>query len=173
MRNRQAYQLFGTESSIQCTLRWIEVATMSGSVAVYEGPILHLFAQGNSYEEISRHLIRLTGETHGFSPRNIRRFCASRGAQRRGSVDDSRLDGIVRSCVARVGHSYGRRTMHGLFRSHGIVVGQSRLAAAMQRVAPIQHLARRLDVHQLMNPLPYRASYFGQKTKTKSVLCLE
>lgn len=85
------------------------------------------------------------------------------------------LDGIVYTFIRRVGHSYGRRSVHGLLRLQGFSVSQARLARAMCRVAPIQHLARQRDTHWLMNPFPYQAWYLVKNfiwTQMKSVQCL-
>ena len=129
----------------------------------HERNIRLFVSEGRSYEEISYYLSRLTGQSQGLSPRTIRRFCASRGIGYRGGIDDARLDGIVRTLVYRVGHSYGRRTMNGLLRSEGVLVSQSRLAASLERVSPIQYAARRHETNRMLNPLPYRAMYFGEK----------
>ena len=131
--------------------------------ALYEEIILWLLSQGHSYEEISQYLMVLAGEFRGLLPRNIRRFCSRRGFVCRCIMDNWRLDNVVRSFVGCVGHCYGRRTMHELLCSRGICVSQSRLAAAMQRIAPIPYSTRQHDTQRLMNPFPYQAMYFGQK----------
>ena len=129
----------------------------------YEPTILSFISRGRSYEEISGYLTQFARQHYGFSPRSVRRFCASRGVRYRGDVDDASLDAIVRSLVESVGHSYGRRMMHGLLRSLGFCVSQSRLAVSMRRVAPIQYMARQSDTNRLINPYPYQANYFGAK----------
>ena len=159
----------GNETTGTCTyvrkchcVHVFQMASMSAP-ELHEETILNLISHRLSYEEISRYLIQLTGQSHGFSSRNIRRFCSSRGVRYRGDVDDAGLDAIVRNLVGRVGHSYGRRTMHGLLQSLGFRVSQSRLASSMQRVAPIQYSARQHDMNRLINPFPYQATYFGEK----------
>ena len=82
---------------------------------------------------------------------------------RRHTLGENELDQCVRTYVLRVGHTYGRRTMQGLLRSHGIEVSQSRIAGALRRVAPILYRARRIDIYRMLNPILYNASYFGQK----------
>ena len=129
----------------------------------YETTIRYMISEGWSYDEISEHLTGLAGQSHGFSPRTVRRFCASRGIRCRSGIDEAHLDRIVRTLVTRVGHAYGRRTMHGLVHSQGVQVSQSRLAASLERVAPIQYAARRHETNRMLNPLPYRARYFGEK----------
>ena len=81
----------------------------------------------------------------------------------RHTLGDVELDQCVMSYILRVGHAYGRKTMQGLLRSHGIVVSQSRIAASLRRVAPIPYHARRADVHRMLNPFPYHASHYGEK----------
>ncbi len=81
----------------------------------------------------------------------------------RNSLDDPDLDHSVRLYIQRVGHAYGRRTMHGLLRSYGIQDSQARLAASMIRVAPIHYQARRHDTYRMLNPAPYRTTHYGEK----------
>ena len=135
---------------------------------LYEEIILNLISHRRSYEEISRYLIQLISQSHGFSSRNIRRFCSIRCVRYRGDVDDAGLDVIVRNLVGRVGHSYGRRTMYELLQSLGFRMSQSRLASSIQRVAPIQYSARQHDMNRLINPFPYQATYFGEKNPFRS-----
>ena len=130
---------------------------------VYEGVIVQLISEGWSYDEVSEYRKTMVGDTRGMSSRTLRRYCAQRGIRRRGTVDQDQLDRIVRFFVTNVGHSYGRRTMHGLLSSQGIRVNQTRLAASLQRVAPVQYAARRHDTNRMLNPAPYHATYFGEK----------
>ena len=44
-----------------------------------------------------------------------------------------------------------------------IHVSQRRVGESLQRVAPIQYALRRREATSLLNPLPYRANYFGEK----------
>ncbi len=69
----------------------------------------------------------------------------------------------IRLYVQRVGHAYGRRTMHGHLRSHRIQVSQARLAASLRRVAPIHYQARRHDTYLMLNPAPYCTTHYGEK----------
>lgn len=136
---------------------------MAWSAEQLESIILTLISGGSTYEEISSHLITLAGQSRGLSSRSLRRFCSERGIRRRSGIDDARLEAITTIAIALVGHGYGRRTMHGLLASHGIHVSQSRVAAAMERVAPVQYVSRRADTQTLLNPVPYHASYYGEK----------
>ena len=129
----------------------------------YEDLILLFISEGRTYEYISDYLIRQTGRSYGLSSRSLRRYCASRGIRYRGRVTQVHLDDIVRSYVRRVGHSYGRRMMHGMLASQEIHVSQARVRGSLQRVAPIQYASRSRDAIALLNPLPYRATYFGEK----------
>ena len=81
----------------------------------------------------------------------------------RDELDDMRLDSTIFTLVRSVGQSYGRGMMHGVLHSCGFRVNQSRVAASLQRIAPFQHSARQRSTHQLLNPLPYQAHYFGDK----------
>lgn len=66
--------------------------------------------------------------------------------------------------VLHVGHAYGRSTMQGLLCSNGIEVSQSRIAAALRRVAPTQYGgARRIDTYHMLNSFHYSASHCGEK----------
>ena len=129
----------------------------------FESTVRSLFSQGWTYERIAAYLQQLTGVTRGFSCRSVRRFCRARGLLRRHYLGEDELDQCVRMYVLRVGHAYGRRTMQGLLRSNGIEVSQSRIAAALRRVAPIQYFARRIDTYRMLNAFPYSAFYFGEK----------
>ena len=128
----------------------------------YEEVILLLISEGRTYDEIIEYLITQTGRS-SLSSRSLRRYCANRGIRCRGRVTPVQLDDIIGSYVRRVGHSYGRRMMHGMLASQGIRVSQARVRESLQRVAPIQYASRRRDAIALLNPLPYRATYFGEK----------
>ena len=56
-----------------------------------------------------------------------------------------------------------RGTLQGLFRSYGIQVSQRRIASSLRRFAPFQYQERRQDTYRLLNPVPYPASYYGEK----------
>ncbi len=64
---------------------------------------------------------------------------------------------------SKVGPSYGRKMMKGFLASQGIHVGEKRVAAALQRAHPLYHLTRVQHTHRQVNPIPYRANYFGEK----------
>ena len=63
----------------------------------------------------------------------------------------------------QVGPSYGRRTLNGLLRSDGIVVGEQRIRAAMSNATPTYIQRRQQYTYHQMNPAPYYAQYFGHK----------
>lgn len=130
----------------------------------HEDSICGMISEGYTYQQISDCLTELTGEPLGLSPRSLRRFCRLMDiGPRSGSLDDASLYRALSSAIARVGHSYGRRTMHGLLASQGIHVSQSRVAAVMEQIAPIQYLSRRHNVQRMLNPFPYYATYYGEK----------
>ena len=53
--------------------------------------------------------------------------------------------------------------LKGALESNGIKVSEGRVAASLQRVAPIQYEQRRHDAMDKLNPSPYIALYFGHK----------
>ena len=63
----------------------------------------------------------------------------------------------------QVGPTYGRKTMTGLLASQGLRVSQQRVGESLRRMNPTYHHARRTATAKKMNPVPYRADYFGHK----------
>ena len=63
----------------------------------------------------------------------------------------------------QVGPSYGRRTLTGLLRSEGVIVGEQRVRSAMTNATPVYIQQRQQRVYRQMNPVPYYAEYFGHK----------
>ncbi len=53
--------------------------------------------------------------------------------------------------------------MTGLLASQGLRVSQKRMGDALRKINPGYHHARRTATARQMNPVPYRADYFGQK----------
>ena len=127
--------------------------TMNPTLQANEEAILTLFSEGRSYADISEYLRQLTGETQGLSARY------RRGVRVRPLLDQPSLDRLISSLVSRVGHSYGRRTMHGLLSSVGVQVCQARVAISLSRIAPIQYACRRNFMNRLLNPFPYHARF--------------
>ena len=99
----------------------------------------------------------------GLSVRSVRRFCSSRGIHYRSNLGDRELDEVVRLGVLNVGHLYGRRSVQGLLRAEGIRVSQRRLGMSLRRMFPLAHSQRMQTLGRLINPIPYRADYFGEK----------
>ena len=95
--------------------------------------------------------------------RSVRRFCALRGIWYRSGLTNAELDHIVSSRVRTVGHSYGRRSMQGLLRSQGIHVSQARIGSALRRTFSLAHSQRVTNIVHHMNPIPYHATFFGEK----------
>ena len=120
-------------------------------------------AAGVSHRAISATLQQQYHNQRGFSRRSVRRFCRREGIHYRTSLPDPGLDRVIQFTVIEVGHSYGRRTMTGLLRSQGIVVGENRVARSMQRVAPAAQIGRRQRARRHLNPPPYTARFFGDK----------
>lgn len=63
----------------------------------------------------------------------------------------------------QVGPSYGRRTLTGLLRSEGVVVGEQRVRSAMRTVTPVYVEQRQQRTYHQINPIPYYAQYHGHK----------
>lgn len=53
--------------------------------------------------------------------------------------------------------------MTGFLRSQGISVSEMRIGASLRRVNGRHHQARRTATARQLNPVPYRANYFGHK----------
>ena len=53
--------------------------------------------------------------------------------------------------------------MTGLLLSKGIKVSEKRIGRALGNVQPAYHLAKCSATARLMNPIPYKADYFGHK----------
>ena len=53
--------------------------------------------------------------------------------------------------------------MHGLLCARGIPTCQRRVGESLRRSFPFQHSLRSVDVHNAVNPVPYRATFFGVK----------
>lgn len=52
--------------------------------------------------------------------------------------------------------------MTGLLTSQGIWIGEKRVENVMRKLAPRQHQARQMNIARQLNPIPYKANYFGQ-----------
>jgi len=87
---------------------------------LFEAMIFRLLFKGYSYADVSEYIRRQTGQSQDMSSRSIQRYVANRDVRVRSSIDQVCLDAVVHSCVTRLGHSYGRRTMQGLLRSQGV-----------------------------------------------------
>ena len=141
----------------------------------YEQDIRQLVSEGMSHSSISRYLRQLDPTHRGLSERSVRRFCARREIHYRSRLSDRDLDARVHSAVRSIGHSYGRHTLHGFLRSQGLHVSQCRIGRSLSRIAPRPAQLRRSRTFQQMNPVPYRADYYGKNfiwTKMKKWSCM-
>lgn len=129
----------------------------------YHGEIEAMVRDGRTHEEISQYLQQAMPRVGGLSSRSVRCFCSSRSIHYRSRLDTPNLDRVIRSRVSQVGHSYGRRTLHGLLRSEGICVSQRRVGDSLGRVFPQARHQRASTMNRHINPVPYTASYFGEK----------
>jgi len=128
-----------------------------------EEEVRKLVERGETHDQISHHLKQIYPNRRGISARSVRRFCSQRDIRQRNEMNDDELDRVIESRVSAVGHTYGRRTMHGLLRAEGLSVCQRRVGESLQRTNPFQHSLRRANVHRSVNPVPYRADFFGEK----------
>ena len=53
--------------------------------------------------------------------------------------------------------------MTGFLASQGFKISQNRVGHALKRVGPYHHSRRQNTVQRLINPIPYTATYFGEK----------
>lgn len=66
--------------------------------------------------------------------------------------------------MLQVGPTYGRKMMTGYLNSkHNTRIGQNRVGDALKVAAPNYHQRRRTNTARQVNPIPYRADYFGEK----------
>ena len=157
-------QLPGVSGSTVLRLQEPTYSAMNSTLQAFEDTILTLLSTGSSYADISEYLRRVTGETQGLSARSVRRYCCRRGVRVRPLVDQPSLDRVVSSLVNRVGHSYGKRTMHGL--SAGVRACQARVALSLSRIAPIQYASRRSFANRSLNPFPYCKNYIWTRMRS-------
>ena len=120
-------------------------------------------SSGATHEEVSVYLQQSYPSQRGYSARSVRRFCAQEGIHYRSGLSYGDLDRLIESRVLAVGHSYGRRTMHGLLSAQGVRVGVDRVGRSLRRVAPGPQLARTRRARRHLNPPPYSARFFGDK----------
>jgi len=63
-----------------------------------------------------------------------------------------------------VGPTYGRKMLTGYLKHKlGLNVGQNRVAQALRSTAPVYHRRRQTNTARHINPIPYKADYFGHK----------
>ncbi|XP_057290186.1 uncharacterized protein LOC130612862 [Hydractinia symbiolongicarpus] len=129
---------------------------------IFTEEILSFFSQKKTYEEISNILqSRYPGE-RGYSVKSIKRYCKENGLSPR--VSQAHLEQIVATAVQEVGPTYGRKMMTGYIAIRdNIRVSHNRVGRALAKAAPQNHQRRRTDTARMVNPIPYRADYFGHK----------
>ena len=113
-------------------------------------------------------LQRLHPSEQGFSARSVRRYCSEENIHYRSGLSDCQLDKLVADRVQAVGHSYGRRTMHGLLRAQGIHVSQRRLSRYVSRVAPGPQPGRTHGSTSPSEPSPIHCSFFRLQIISRS-----
>eukprot|EP00111_Clytia_hemisphaerica_P017968 TCONS_00053190-protein len=126
--------------------------------------ISQMVRRGFTHEEVSQYFIRLYPGIRGYSARSIRRACNTHHITR---ISDIELDDVIRNLIVRYGNMYGRTMMQGsvnaILQVTRGAVSQRRIARSLQRVDPVAYDARRRDVLERTNPIPYYAPYFGYK----------
>ena len=73
-----------------------------------------------THEQIVNICSNKNHEAHGFSARSVRRFHSEHNIHYHSNLSVLELDRVGPSGVIAVGHSYGRRTMHGVLACSGI-----------------------------------------------------
>ena len=136
---------------------------MADVLAANEDEIRRRILRGNTYKQVSQYLHSASNSIRGLSARSVRRFCRSRGIRYRCNLSDGELDSVVQRFVSRVGHMYGRRSLHGLLRSQGIHVSQDRVGRFLSCTYHLAHSCRSHTLQRSVNPVPYRARYYGEK----------
>ena len=63
----------------------------------------------------------------------------------------------------QVGPTWGRKMMKGFLKSKGIDAGDRRVGKAISAVSLVYQMARCANVQRNINPIPYKADYFGHK----------
>ena len=96
------------------------ISVLLMDIADYRQEVARRVAAGDTYQRISSSLRQRHPSRRGFSARTVRRFCSREGIHYRSGLDEGQLDRVIASQVLSVGHSYGRRTMHGLLRAQGV-----------------------------------------------------
>ena len=127
----------------------------------FEREITSRVRRGETYQQISEDLRRR--HLRGLSCRSVHRYCLTRDIHYRSGLNARELDVVISARVGFVGHSYGRRTMQGLLRAEGVNISQRRIGRSLGRVAPGAQRGRQQQVHRHLNPIPYRARFYGDK----------
>ena len=112
-----------------------------------------LVRKRNTHRQMRNILKELYPGKTGFSERSTRCLCSKYG--------------IVSGTIMSYRHCYGRAMMQGAIRSqYGLLLGcvsLRRISKSLQSVAPIEFDARRRNISEKTNLMPYYAPYFGYK----------
>ena len=65
--------------------------------------------------------------------------------------------------LLQVGPTWGRKMIKGFLKSKGNDAGDRRVGKALSVVSSLYHAARCANVQRNINPLPYKADYFGHQ----------
>ncbi len=143
-----------------------------------------------THAQLRDHLQGLHPGARGFSVHSLERFCSAKSIHKTARPSDQRLDDAVAgaiaqvklpqcvlcqsisksliclvflSCAHQVRPTYGWKTMTGLLASQALRASQHRVGETLRRMNPTYHQARRTSTAKKLNPVPYRADYFGHK----------
>ena len=83
----------------------------------YIAEIRSMVEDGYTHEHISEFLQQQSYGERGLSARSVR-FCSEHNIHYCSNLSVQELDRVIHNGVITVGHSYGRRTMHGLLASN-------------------------------------------------------
>lgn len=65
--------------------------------------------------------------------------------------------------LLQAGPTWGRKMTKGFLKIKGIDAGNRHVGKALSVVSPLYYAARCANVQHNINPLPYKADYFGHK----------
>ena len=157
--------LHGAHRSGSATCREMTICACTAPkwLAAFEEEIHRRVLPGDAYGHVSQYIRLASNSTRGLSARSVQTFCWSRGIHYRSNLSEGELDAVVHHFVSRVGHTYGRRSLHGLLRSEGVHVSKERLGRALSRTYPLAFSHRSHSMQRAVNPVPYCARFYGEK----------
>jgi len=133
---------------------------MDSSVSREEVEVL--ISAGMTYGQISDQLQRHYQGQRGYSVKSVKRFCKRHNLTTR--IPKRVLQDEISAAIEEVGPTYGRKMLTGYLRQkHNRVFSETNVGKLLPLINPRNHQRRRNGTACLMNPVPYRADYFGHK----------